>query len=95
MSPNAGGGGGGGVAGSQPMSTAVHRNPNKLVTSNFIFNLMVLNIGSFLSTSFFLFHEGVDGELADAGAGLEAVLPGLVPPPPSHQTLTHLLIWSR
>ncbi len=24
MSPNAGGGGGGGVAGSQPMSTAVH-----------------------------------------------------------------------
>jgi hypothetical protein len=38
---------------------------------------------------------GVDGELADAGAGLEAVLPGLVPPPPPHQTLTHLLIWSR
>jgi hypothetical protein len=28
-SPNAGGlGGGGGVAGSQPMSTAVHRSPN-------------------------------------------------------------------
>jgi hypothetical protein len=39
MSPNAGGGGGGGVAGSQPMSAAVHRSPNKLWISNFIFNL--------------------------------------------------------
>jgi hypothetical protein len=36
MSPNAGGGG---VAGSQPMSTAVHRSPNKLWRSNAIFNL--------------------------------------------------------
>ncbi len=33
MSPNAG------VAGSQPMSTAVHRSPNKLWRSNSIFNL--------------------------------------------------------
>jgi hypothetical protein len=30
MSPNAGEVGGDGVAGSQPMSTAVHINPNKL-----------------------------------------------------------------
>ncbi len=30
---------GGGVAGSQPMSTAVHRSPNKLWRSNSIFNL--------------------------------------------------------
>ncbi len=37
MSPNAGGGEG--VAGSQPMSTAVHRSPNKLWRSNSIFNL--------------------------------------------------------
>ncbi len=37
MSPNAGGGGRG-FAGSQPMSTAVHRSPNKL-RSNSIFNL--------------------------------------------------------
>jgi hypothetical protein len=29
-------GGGGGVAGSQPMSTAVHRSPNKLRRSNSI-----------------------------------------------------------
>jgi hypothetical protein len=29
----------GGVAGSQPMSTAVHRSPNKLWRSNSIFNL--------------------------------------------------------
>ncbi len=35
-SPNAGGGGI--VAGSQPMSTAVHRSPNKLWRSNSIFN---------------------------------------------------------
>ncbi len=34
MSPNVGGGG---VAGSQSMSTAVHRSPNKLLRSNFIF----------------------------------------------------------
>jgi hypothetical protein len=33
------GGGGGGVAGSQPMSTAVHMGPNKLRRSNAIFNL--------------------------------------------------------
>ncbi len=39
MSPNAGGRGGGGVAGSQPMSTAVHRSPNKLWRYNSIFNL--------------------------------------------------------
>ncbi len=32
-------GGRGGVAGSQPMSTAVHQEPNKLWTSNSIFNL--------------------------------------------------------
>jgi hypothetical protein len=31
-------GGRGGVAGSQPMSTAVHRSPNKLWRSNSIFN---------------------------------------------------------
>jgi hypothetical protein len=37
MSPNAGGVGG--VAGFQPMSTAVHRSPNKLWRSNSIFNL--------------------------------------------------------
>jgi hypothetical protein len=36
MSPNAGGGGG--VVGSQPMSKAVHRSPNKLWRSNSIFN---------------------------------------------------------
>ncbi len=35
--PNAGGWGG--VAGSQPMTTAVHRSPNKLWRSNSIFNL--------------------------------------------------------
>ncbi len=34
-------GGSGGVAGSQPMSTAVHRSPNKLWRSNSIFNLWV------------------------------------------------------
>ncbi len=33
------GGRGGGVAGSQPISTAVHRSPNKLWRSNSIFNL--------------------------------------------------------
>ncbi len=32
-------GGEGGVAGSQPMSTAVHRSQNKLWRSNYIFNL--------------------------------------------------------
>ncbi len=32
----------GGVAGSQPMSTAVHRSPNKLWISNSIFNLWFL-----------------------------------------------------
>jgi hypothetical protein len=37
MSPNAGGVGGGGIVGSQPMSTAVHRSPNKLWRSNSIF----------------------------------------------------------
>ncbi len=37
MSPNARGGGG--VACSQPMSTAVHRSPNKLWRSNSMFNL--------------------------------------------------------
>ncbi len=37
MSANAGGGGG--VAGSQPMSTAVHRSRNKLWRSNSIFDL--------------------------------------------------------
>jgi hypothetical protein len=31
--------GGGGVAGSQPMSTAVHRSPKQLWRSNSIFNL--------------------------------------------------------
>jgi hypothetical protein len=31
--------GGGGCGGSQPMSTAVHRSPNKLWRSNSIFNL--------------------------------------------------------
>jgi hypothetical protein len=30
--------GGGEVAGTQPMSTAVHRSPNKLLKSNSIFN---------------------------------------------------------
>jgi hypothetical protein len=35
MSPKAGGGG---VAGSQPMSTTAHRNPNKLRRSNSILN---------------------------------------------------------
>ncbi len=30
---------GGGAAGSQPMSIAVHRSPNKLWRSNFIFSL--------------------------------------------------------
>jgi hypothetical protein len=39
MSPNAGGGG---VAGSQPMSAAVHRSQNKLWRSNYIFNLFNL-----------------------------------------------------
>ncbi len=39
MSPNAGGMGGGGVAGSQPISTAVHNSTNKLWRSNSIFNL--------------------------------------------------------
>jgi hypothetical protein len=34
-------GGGGGVAGSQPMRTAEHRNPNKLWRSNSIFNLRI------------------------------------------------------
>ncbi len=34
-------GGGEGVAGSQPMSTAVHRRPNKLWRSNSIFNLCI------------------------------------------------------
>jgi hypothetical protein len=43
MSPNAGGGGA--VAGSRPMSTAVHRSPNKLWRSNFIFNLWFLPTG--------------------------------------------------
>ncbi len=33
----------GGVPGSQPMSTAVHRSPNKLRRSNFIFNLCSYN----------------------------------------------------
>jgi hypothetical protein len=37
--PKCGWRGGGGVAGSQPMSTAVHRSPNKLWSSNSIFNL--------------------------------------------------------
>ncbi len=35
-------GGRGGLAGSQPMSTAVHRSPNKLWRSNSVFNLWVL-----------------------------------------------------
>jgi hypothetical protein len=34
-------GGGGGVAGPQPMRTAVHRSPNKLLRSNSIFNLCI------------------------------------------------------
>ena len=34
-----GAGGGGGVAGSQPMSTAVHKSPHKVLRSNYIFNL--------------------------------------------------------
>ncbi len=37
-------GGKGGVAGPQPMSTAVHRSPNKLWRSNSIFNLWVYGI---------------------------------------------------
>ncbi len=37
--PKCGGDGGEGGAGSQPMSTAVHRSPNKLWRSNYIFNL--------------------------------------------------------
>ncbi len=43
MSSNAGWGGGEGVAGSQPMSTAVHRSPNKLRKSNSIFNLWLFS----------------------------------------------------
>jgi hypothetical protein len=38
-------GGRGGVAGSQPMSTAVHRSPNKLWRSHSIFNLYIVTIG--------------------------------------------------
>ncbi len=41
MSPSARGGG---VAGSQPISTAVHRSPNKLWRSNSIFNLWLQRI---------------------------------------------------
>ncbi len=41
MSPNAGGGCGD-FAGSQPMSTAVHRSPNKLWRSNSMFNLWLV-----------------------------------------------------
>ncbi len=37
-------GGRGEVAGSQPMSTAVHRSPNKLWRSNSIFNLMPMSL---------------------------------------------------
>jgi hypothetical protein len=37
-------GGKGGVAGSQPMSTAVHRIPNKLWRSKSLFNLMIQTI---------------------------------------------------
>jgi hypothetical protein len=37
--PKCGGGGGCGVSGVRPMGTAVHRSPNKLWRSNFIFNL--------------------------------------------------------
>jgi hypothetical protein len=50
MSPNAWGapGGGGGSCWSQPMSTAVHRSPNKLQRSNSIFNLRVAQCRSFL-----------------------------------------------
>jgi hypothetical protein len=44
MSPNAGGGGGVGVAGTQPMSTAVHRSPNKLWRFNSILKLWWLSI---------------------------------------------------
>ncbi len=51
MSPN-GGGGRGGVAGSQPMSTAVHRSPKKLLRYNSIFNLWdnLLTIGNIALT---------------------------------------------
>jgi hypothetical protein len=58
MSPNAGDGGGGGgpgVAGSQPMSTAVHRSPSKLWRSNSIFNLLYCFI-MFLETKGFRFY---------------------------------------
>jgi hypothetical protein len=47
MSPNAGGG----VAGSHPMSTAVHRSPNKLWRFNPIFNLCLKKTEEFLSVS--------------------------------------------
>ncbi len=53
VSPNAGGVGG--DAGSQPMSTAVHRSPNKIWRSNSIFNLTVSR--DFLLLVFF--HDSV------------------------------------
>ncbi len=48
MSPNAGG-----DAGSQPISTAVHRSSNKLRRSNFIFNLISFTIPSQIASGWY------------------------------------------
>ncbi len=67
--------GGGGVAGSQPMSTAVHRSPNKLRRSNLIFNLWVRHI--------------LEGALARQGTASRARAAHVTPPYSALFTYAH------
>ncbi len=67
MSPDDGGWGGGGVAGSQPMSTAVHMDPKILWRSNSMFNLLYVQrrpsfavmgfLGSYINKMFSNFKD--------------------------------------
>jgi hypothetical protein len=69
MSPNAGGGGG--VAGSQPMSTAVHRSPNKLGDLTPYFTCASIDPSATLSiskSSWYLFFQTEEGENTEVGA---------------------------
>jgi hypothetical protein len=87
MSPNAGGGGG--VAGSQPMSTAVHRSPNKLWRSNSIFNLFAACTGN--RTSFLPTRPTKEIKQNSVWDGCKSLI--TPPPPPSYHRqslyLTH------
>jgi hypothetical protein len=77
--------GGGGAAGSQPMSTSVHRSPNKIWKYTSIFNLC--NTGILKITSSYL-----GGILGEMNAALESVVEvSLAASAGQHLRLDHVL----